>query len=332
MTLLDLHSTPIWEHHYRPLQGEISDSLVELQHLSYLDLSSNGFGWRTVPTFIGSLSKLTYLNLSYNWFIGALPYRLGNLSSLQSLDLRSNWNTSSANLVWLSNLSSLEHLDLSVSDLSKASDWQQVVKHLPHLKHLRLSQCSLSNIIPPSLSLINSCKSLVVLDLSFNNLSSAVYPWLYNFSSSLVDLELSGNQLQGSIPTAFRNMISLTNLYLSSNQIDGSIPRSFGELCNLCTLDLCCNNLNGELREFIQSLYGCTENSLEILGLCHNQLHGSLADITRFSSLKGLDLSHNQLDGLIPESIGTLSDLEDLDVASNSLQGVMTEAHFFNLS
>ncbi|WCJ39096.1 disease resistance family protein / LRR family protein [Euphorbia peplus] len=44
------------------LGGNMSSSLLELKHLSYLDLSNNDFGGVLIPKFIGSLESLRYLN------------------------------------------------------------------------------------------------------------------------------------------------------------------------------------------------------------------------------------------------------------------------------
>ncbi|KAF9671197.1 hypothetical protein SADUNF_Sadunf12G0022400 [Salix dunnii] len=331
VTLLDLHSLPVYEHQYMPLVGKVSDSLLELQYLNYLDLSLNNFD-DSMMNFIGSLTSLRYLNLSNNLFTVPIPCQLGNLSRLQSLDLSYSIDASVENLDWLSQLSSLESLDLSGSNLSKVNDWQKVIRNLPRLKELGLNQCSLPDIIPSPLSFVNSSKFLVVLHLSNNNLSSSIYPWLYNSSNSLVDLDLSGNQLKGSIPDAFRNMSALTNLVLSGNQLEGGIPRSLGEMCSLHVLDLCYNNISEELSGLLQNLYGRTESSLEVLRLCQNQLTGSLSDIARFSSLRELDISYNRLNGCIPESIGFLSNLEHFDASFNSFQGVVSGEHFSNLS
>ncbi|CAL8106170.1 unnamed protein product [Prunus armeniaca] len=74
------------------LGGKVNTSLLNLKHLSYLDLSNNDFGGIQIPSFLGSLKSLRYLNLSDSKFAGIIPHQLGNLSSLRSLGLRSKRN------------------------------------------------------------------------------------------------------------------------------------------------------------------------------------------------------------------------------------------------
>ena len=92
---------------YQSLRGDISPSLLELEHLTHLDLSCNDFEGRHIPPFLGSLSRMQYLNLSQANLAQTVPTQLGNHSNLLSLDLSANY-LNFGNLEWLSRLSSFK--------------------------------------------------------------------------------------------------------------------------------------------------------------------------------------------------------------------------------
>ncbi|KAG6714471.1 hypothetical protein I3842_05G204400 [Carya illinoinensis] len=292
------------------LGGEISSSLLGLQYLTYLDLSFNNFSGKSFPTFVGSLTRLQYLNLSNTNIAGTIPLQLGNLSRLISLDLSWNYDlTETHNLDWLIHLSSLTHLDINSLNLSQVVNWPNKVMMLPSLIHLSLSYCSLSTTTPQLLSInANFSSQLLFLDLFNNHLNCSIFHWLLNFTTSLVDLDLGANELQCSIPYAFSSMSSLRKLDLSGNKLVGGIPKSFWNLCSLDSLYLWDNNLHGNLYEFMSNASGCLVDSLQ-----------------------NFQISNNKFTGPLPQSIGNLSNLHILDVYENSLAGLITEAHFSNL-
>ncbi|PPD66216.1 hypothetical protein GOBAR_DD36905 [Gossypium barbadense] len=302
-----------WEAYYNSLLGgKINPSLLELKHLSSLDLSNNNFSSIHIPKFVGLLESLTYLNLSRAQFQGTIPHNLGNLSKLQYLDLRGN-DLKSKTLQWVSGLSSLQYLDLSYADLHTANDWVQVTLKLPSLLELHLSGCGLDN--DPSSINVNSTKSLVVLDLSGNSLSS-VPKWIFSLHG-LVSIDLGSKSLEGPIPDYFGNISFLEILDLSLSFLNSSIPKSLYSLNRLQFLSLWGTQLQGTISSAIGNL-----SSLIQLYLAQNQLNGQIPlSIGELSSLKLFHVSENQLNGQIPLSIGQLSSLEEFDVSENQLNG-----------
>ncbi|KAE8077783.1 hypothetical protein FH972_016312 [Carpinus fangiana] len=203
------------------LRGVISDSLLELRHLHYLDLSGNNFTDAHIPRFFGGLQNLRYLNLSYAGFVGTIPHQLANLSNLQTLGI-GGFSLQVDNLEWLSHLSLLEFLDLSYVNLSKASNWFQVMNMLPSLSELHLSRCELDK-YDHNIPYVN-LSSLTVLDLSRNNFSYTELNLFYNITT-LEKLNLAHNNIRGVLPRALGSISRLTHLDLSFNHLEGKIPR-----------------------------------------------------------------------------------------------------------
>ncbi|PIN06428.1 Leucine-rich repeat protein [Handroanthus impetiginosus] len=274
---LDLHS----DFSNTSFRGNISHELLELSYLNHLDLSHNDFGNEEIPKFVGSLQRLQYLNLRDSKFYGIVPHQLGTLTNLRTLDLGFN-NLVLKNFSWLSHLSSLSILDLSNFYLQDANLFQYIVK-LPSMTDLHLSHCQ----IPTYFFVNSSSRTLSYIDLSYSGLTSSPFNWLFNMSTNLRSIDLSGNQLTNE---------SLKILKLDSNMLSGFFPENFGQF-----------------------------SKLEHLDLSLNQITGSLPDLSAFVSLKELLLSHNKLQTLFARP-WHLPTLEILDVASNSLEGTISEA------
>jgi len=130
-------------------------------------------------------------------------------------------------------------------------------------------------------------------------------------------LNLSNNQLSGSIPPQLSNLINLISLGLSSNQLSGSIPPQLSNLGSLTKLYLAYNHLNG----YIPPQLGNLSNLID-LSLSNNQLSGSIPpQLGNLSSLTSLGLSSNQLSGSIPPELGNLGSLTKLYLKYNDLSG-----------
>nr|GMD30735.1 receptor-like protein 12 isoform X1 [Ipomoea batatas] len=314
------------------LRGEISPSLLHLPFLNFLDLSFNVF--ERIPSFIGSLNKLVYLNLSYNNFFENVPPHLGNISTLKYLDL-GNYNYHGLKVVdsleWISHLSSLEYLNMDEVDLHSVSDWLHSITKLSLLRTLSLSSCLLPS--PPS-SLLHINSSTFLQHLSLPDGKITTFPllnlWL-NQSYFLQYLDLSYNHLVGGDKDLkfLRNLGNLKTLDLSYNSFSFNFSQLIlGSEKLIEILKLNDNyNIVGSLddtREF---------NSLRELNLENNQLSGSLPDMSTMLSLEIFAIGNNHFNGnLMGSNIGHLSNLKCLDVSSNSLEGAISEISFSNFS
>ncbi|KAK8662558.1 hypothetical protein V6N13_092129 [Hibiscus sabdariffa] len=120
----------------------------------------------------------------------------------------------------------------------------------------------------------------------------------------------SGDSANGEmqpIPYTLGNVAHLKLLDLSHNLITGPIPSTLGYLANLTH---CPTTLN----------------------LSHNFIHGHIPqhdEVTDFYQLYDLDLSYNNLSGMIPES---LSSLGMLNLSYNSLEGPIPKLLSYSFS
>ncbi|KAL6614977.1 hypothetical protein ACP70R_037247 [Stipagrostis hirtigluma subsp. patula] len=314
------------------LGGNINFSLIGLQHLRFLDLSCNRFNMVQIPEFLGSLHSLRYLDLSDSSFVGRIPSQLGNLSNLRYLNLNSYLgNTYSTDITRLSQLTFLEHLEMSSVNLSTVTNWVSVLNILPSLKVLLLYGCQLST-SPDSLPHSN-LTSLETLSIEGNSFHKPITPnWFWD-STRLKKLIISSNKFYGPFPYEIGNMTSMVYLDLSDNNLVGMIPTNMKSLCNLEELWLMGNNVNGSVTEFFNRLPSCSWQKFRALYLSNNSLTGNLPTRLEPSlmNLIELDLGVNKLTGHVPLWVGKLTKLRLLSLYSNNLDGVIHEGHLSGL-
>ncbi|KAG6493597.1 hypothetical protein ZIOFF_048589 [Zingiber officinale] len=340
VTRLDLHYPDeynpwveiifVYDYEYNPWvsigASKVNPSLFELKHLRYLDLSFNNFSYSHVPHMIASLVRLEYLNLSNAFFYGLIPPVLGNLSHIQHLDLGNCYTFPSTlfsnNLSWLSNLNSLQYLDMSCVNLSKATNWLHQINLIPTLQVLLLRHASLP-CVPPSLPTFN-LTSLTRLDLSGYewNISASMLRWL-SHASNLEHLDLSG--CLGlfdaeALSVALGALHNLRKLVLVETQIAGEFSTILKNVSRMLQyLDLRWNFLlSGEISTILSIL----PRRLEFLNLDNNNIYGRIPEMLgNYTSLRHLSMFYTQITGDIPRTIGKLIHLEYLDLSGNDITG-----------
>lgn len=114
--------------------------------------------------------------------------------------------------------------------------------------------------------------------------------------SALQLLSLRSNSLTGPFPSDLAKLGNLSALYLQSNKFYGFLPSDYTVWKNLSIIDLSNNAFNGSIPSSLANLTHLTS-----LYLDNNSFSGELPDLN-ISSLQVLDLSDNNLTGVIPQS------------------------------
>lgn len=160
--------------------------------------------------------------------------------------------------------------------------------------------------------IINNMTHLQELTFSNTNLTGPLpKKWP---SAGLLSLEVSGNDLEGEIPTSVTQLVKLNSLDFSSCNLSGSIPSSVGNLSLLQTLKLGSNKLKGQMPASLQKLV-----TLQYLDLSDNQLNGSVPGfLAHLPALRYLDLSKNNFKGQIPFNSTFIKSLNTFKVGNNA--------------
>ncbi|XP_028071687.1 putative receptor-like protein kinase At3g47110 [Camellia sinensis] len=333
VTIIDLQS--------RDLVGSLSPHIGNLSFLHVLRLNNNTFQGE-IPAEIGNLFRLQNLNLSINNFEGEIPANLSRCSNLTFLGVGSN------NLVGkfpkeLTSLSKLIYLGIHLNNLTGGippfignltslvritaaynpfgGSIPDTLGQLKNLNFLGLGVTQLSGMIPSS---IYNLSLLTAFSVPYNQLHGSLPPGFGSMFPHLQILQLYGNQFTGPLPLSISNSLELVSFDVGENNFNGKITNDFGSLQNLEEITISSNHFgSGEPDElaFLGSLVNCS--NLKKLSMENNQFRGVLPDsVGNLSNhLFFLRLDGNQIYGTIPSTIGNLVNLALLGMYSNQFTG-----------
>ncbi|KAM3392861.1 hypothetical protein ACQJBY_013811 [Aegilops geniculata] len=325
------------------------------RELQLLDFSSNSACLQNFDGLQG-LSKLKYLDLSYNSFIGDISGFVNKMVSLEVINLNRNNMSGVLQNTGLNNLQNLRELHMGSNQLS--GSLPASIFGLPRLEYLDLSENLLEGHIPINSSWkcssllqtirlsknklggkfdffwLRNCTKLKQIDLSRNTdllVQVKMHGWVPKFE--LRTLMLSWCNLDKSMltePHFLRTQHHLEFLDLSNNDLSGSMPNFlFTNEATLVYLDLSNNS-------FVGSLYPIWQNQtdLQVVNISLNRIEGQLpANISSmFPNLVILDVSHNNISEVVPSSLCNIGSIEIMDLSNNKFTGEVPSCLFTDCS
>ncbi|KAM3394383.1 hypothetical protein P3S68_003385 [Capsicum galapagoense] len=299
------------------LPPNIGSILPSIERL-YLNNLTNLVG--TIPHSISNCSKLTILELSHNKLTGLIPNSLGYLTHLQYLILGGNYLTNDSSLGFLTSLTNcrnLEFLDISFNPLNgmlPASTGNLSIS----LQKISAYSCKIKGQIPNE---VGNLSSLLFLDLSGNNLVGSIPISIGKFRN-LQRFKLNGNELTEFIGDNICKLQHLGEIYFGQNHLSGSIPNCLGNVTSLREIHLDSNKFSSNIPPSLGNL-----QDLVVLDLSSNNMVGSLPpEIGNLKATTLIDLSMNQFSNGIPREIGGLQNLVHLSLRLNKLQGSIPDS------
>ncbi|MDR3184639.1 MAG: hypothetical protein LBT49_04455 [Prevotellaceae bacterium] len=151
-------------------------------------------------------------------------------------------------------------------------------------------------------------------------LSQSLFQWAgvtIDNNRRVVGLNLSGNNLSGTLPEDWRFLDKLQYCLLNNNQLTGTIPDGVNQLTGLEILDLSNNSFTGNIPH-MGSLTG-----LRMLDLSENNFTAAVLPVffTGLTGLEDLRLKQTNLTGALPAGLQALTRLHTLDLSNNSFTG-----------
>ncbi|XP_034680076.1 receptor-like protein EIX1 isoform X2 [Vitis riparia] len=311
------------------LSGSISSlNSINFTSLSIISISGNSFQSK-FPIWLLNLSSLVYIDVSSNQLYGQISPGLGELPNLQHLDLSWNENLTGTIPTSIGSFCNLKHLDLGINTLTGSfSEFLEDIKNcssegpLPELGYLDLFGNQLVGRLPERLSQL---EKLTYLDLSGNKLQGPI-PASFGTFKNLNVMRLGWNELNGSLPVSFGQLSELVVLKVYGNRLTGILSEEhFSKLSKLKSLwmdgysglvlnvsstwvppfqitdlSMASCNLGPSFPTWLRS-----QKELSYLDLSNASISGSIPKwFWNISfNLQYLILSHNQLQGQLPNSL-----------------------------
>jgi Leucine-rich repeat (LRR) protein len=293
------------------LNGSLPSIIGQLTLLNYLDVSVNGIT-SSLPTQLGFLTAMEQLLLNNNNITGVIPTEIGLLTLLGQFVFNSNqfYGSLPSQLGQLINL-----VDLAGNFNSLSGRLPTQLGALTILEILDIGSNEITGPLPTE---CGQLRLLTVLTLTDNRLSMHL-PTELGLMSSLLSLFVDENVFSGPIPSEIFQLPMLIEVDFSVNRLDGSIPTEVGNARLLLTFIIGENRLSGTLPTQLAAM-----KVVGAIFIGANNITGPLfTELGMMTQLIDLYIESNQCSGGLPSELGNLVNLEGLVLDDLRLSGTI---------
>ncbi|WCJ40504.1 receptor like protein 14 [Euphorbia peplus] len=309
--------------------GSIPQNIQYLSSLKALDLSRNYLNGSLSNQGLCKLETLEELDVSQNSLIGSLPLCLSKLTSLRLLDLSQNQFSGKISSAMVASLTLLEYIDLSHNNFGGQFSFSSFAKH-SRLEVVRIvnnsNQFEVETENPVSWVPSFQLKVLVLPNCNLNKPFRSIIPKFLFQQNQLRILDLSHNNLEGSLDLLIRNNEDLEFLSFRNNSLAGRLHLPPFHQAKTWSIDLSDNHLSGK----IQTDIGQKFPAATYLNLSKNAFEGTIPpSVADMQYLQHLDMSFNNFTGEVPKNlVSNLTNLVTLKLSGNKFHGEIFSENF----
>lgn len=308
----------LWSNEINQDMAEFMEGLPRCtkSSLHILDLSATNITGG-IPSWINHWRNLRSLQLSANKLEGLIPLEIGKMTNLSTLYLDNNQLNGSVSEEHFASLASLENIDLSYNSIHITinSDW------VPPFS-LYQALFARSKMGPHFPLWLKGQSNVYFLDISDAGITDNLPDWFWTVFSNVQYLNISCNQITGTLPATLEFMTSAMTLDLNSNRLTGLLPQLPQYLG---TLDISNNSLSGPL----PLIFGAPMLTQLVLSI--NKINGTIPSyICELKYLEVLDLSDNFLVGKLPRCSNGSEAKQELNMSPDSTQMQLSALILYN--
>ena len=298
------------------LTGSVPTEIAMLTELHVLNVTFNSL---TGPIFETVLAnhQLAVLGVSENFFNGTIPNSLNaRIPNLAVIDGHFNYISGSIPTC-IGALADLEVFFMGFNEMTGVIPTE--IGNVGHLQVFSVDFNSLEGGLPAE---IGNIQSLVIISCYSANLGGSLPTELGNLSN-LYAMAIAFNSFTGTIPTSFGSLSSMQFFGVNENSFTGSSDglAAVAGLPNLHNFLVSWNAFTGD---FANAYFAPT---LEVIRLDNNKFTGPDAFSRLCTSPAVLELLmlNNEFSGSVPSCIGDFSVLVIMDISGNNFEGSLPD-------